>query len=281
MNKKIGIIGLGLIGGSLGLSLKDKGIDVVGWDQNSIHQNRALELGLVSQLLSKEQIVKECELIIIATPTQVSIPLIKNLLDDIQEHQTVIDMGSTKSKICDALKKHPNRKNFVAAHPIAGTENSGPEAALLNLFNGKKMVICNKEESSNESLSSAIKIFNLLNCDVILMNAKEHDKHLAYISHLSHICSYALGLTVLDIEKDEQNIFNLAGSGFSSTARLAKSSPTMWESIAMQNKEHLLPAIEAYLEHLSKLKKQIEIGDSNKLIESMKKANEIRKIIKN
>jgi prephenate dehydrogenase len=222
-----------------------------------------------------------CDVIFVSTPTKTSINIISNLLDNVNEQQVVIDVGSTKSKICKELKHHKNRKNFVAAHPIAGTENSGPEAAIAELFTAKKIVICNKNESSIYALSSALLLFEQLNCDVVYMEAQEHDKHLAYISHLSHICSFALGLTVLDIEKDEQNIFNLAGSGFSSTARLAKSSPAMWESITMQNKENLLPAIESYIKHLNQLKKDIEDNNSNDLIEKMKKANEIRKIIKN
>tara|TARA_R110001592_G_scaffold137257_1_gene355095 strand:+ start:3155 stop:3997 length:843 start_codon:yes stop_codon:yes gene_type:complete len=278
---KIGIIGLGLIGGSLGLSLQKQGKVVFGLDAQTTHQNQALELGLINAIASENELLEECTIIIVATPTIVSTSIIKRLLDNINPEQIIVDMGSTKSKICEEINHHPNRKNFVAAHPIAGTENSGPQAAIQNLFDGKKVVICDSEYSKENLLQRVVKLFQSLNSSVVFMNSKEHDKHLAYISHLSHICSFALGLTVLDIEKDEQNIFNLAGSGFSSTARLAKSSPQMWESIAMQNKENLLPAIESYIEKLKTLKQNIEEGNSADLISSMQKANEIRKIIKN
>lgn len=277
----IGIIGLGLIGGSLGLALRHPSRNIIGWDNNEHHRKQALELLLIDEVMDDEALISQSDLIIVATPTKVSMGIISKALDTIQPHQVVLDMGSTKSKICDALKNHPNRIHFVAAHPIAGTENSGPEAAVQHLFERKKMVICNQNESSQKAIDKAIKIFNLLKCEVVYMEAQEHDKHLAYISHLSHICSFALGLTVLDIEKDEQNIFNLAGSGFSSTARLAKSSPSMWESIAMQNKEHLLLAISSYINHLVHLKELILNENSAELINKMKKANEIRRIIKN
>lgn len=279
--RNIGIIGLGLIGGSLGLSLQKEGFIVFGLDVQTAHQSQALKLGLINKIANEQTLLDECNIIIVATPTIVSTSIITSLLDNIQPQQVIIDMGSTKSKICDALKQHPSRKNFVAAHPIAGTENSGPQAAIQNLFDGKKIVICDKEDSNENLLSQIVELFKKLKSDIVFMNSKEHDKHLAYISHLSHICSFALSLTVLAIEKDEQNIFNLAGSGFSSTARLAKSSPQMWESIAMQNKENLLPAIESYIEKLKTLKQNIEEGNSTELISSMKKANEIRKIIKN
>ena len=282
--RKIGIIGLGLIGGSLGLSLKNDNQKIYGYDSNANHNKQALKLKLVDEIIDIEEMLQVCDIIVVSTPTKVSINIIKGLLDNVKEHQVIIDMGSTKSKICAALKGHKNRMNFVAAHPIAGTENSGPEAAIAaidDLFLNKKLVLCDKDDSDNNALTSAIELFTSLNCSIVFMEAKEHDKHLAYISHLSHICSFALGLTVLNIEKDEQNIFNLAGSGFSSTARLAKSSPKMWESIVMQNKENLLPAIDSYIDELTKLKKNIEEGNSADLLNSMQKANEIRKIIKN
>lgn len=280
--KTIGIIGLGLIGGSLGLTMKkSKDFKVIGFDLNPKNAQKALELGLVDNITEKEALLKEADIIIVATPTKESISVLKEALSQIEPHQILIDMGSTKSKICEALKNHPNRKNFVAAHPIAGTENSGPEAAIEHLFENKKMVICNETESDKKAINTAKGIFKTLKCEVVYMDDNEHDKHLAYISHLSHICSFALGLTVLDLEKDEENIFNLAGSGFSSTARLAKSSPEMWESISIQNKTHLLSAISAYMNRLSNLKEMIELEQSTELINEMKKANEIRRIIKN
>lgn len=280
--KTIGIIGLGLIGGSLGLTMKkSKDFKVIGFDLNPKNAQTALELELVDNITEKEDLIKEADTIIVATPTKASIDVLLEVLSKIEPHQIVIDMGSTKSKICEALKNHPNRKQFIASHPIAGTENSGPVAAIEHLFETKKMVICNKAESDKKALDNALEVFNFLKCEVVYMEANEHDKHLAYISHLSHICSFALGLTVLDLEKDEENIFNLAGSGFSSTARLAKSSPEMWESISIQNKTHLLSAISAYMNRLSNLKDMIALEQSTELINEMKKANEIRRIIKN
>lgn len=274
----IGIIGLGLIGGSIGIALKEKH-HVLGFDANSKHNDEALKLGLIHELATSAKMAETCDVVFVATPTKVCSPIINELLTQIKGECTVIDMGSTKSEICNAVNYHPKRKQFVAAHPIAGTENSGPEAAIPDLFKNKKMVICNKDQSSNESLSNAISLFSQLQSDIVFMEAKEHDKHLAYISHLSHICSYALALTVLDIEKDEENIFNLAGSGFSSTARLAKSSPKMWESISMQNKNHLIPAIDEYIKHLEKLKENIRNDNTDAVLQQMEKANEIRRII--
>lgn len=280
--KKIGIIGLGLIGGSLGLALKKaRNYRIIGFDLNPKNAQKALELGLVDCINETEKLLKEADIIIVATPTKASINILKEVLSQIQPQQMALDLGSTKAKICEALKNHPRRKQFVAAHPIAGTENSGPEAAIEHIFENKKMVICNETESDQKAINTAKEIFKTLKCDVVYMDAHEHDKHLAYISHLSHICSFALGLTVLDLEKDEENIFNLAGSGFSSTARLAKSSPEMWESISIQNKTHLLSAISAYMNRLSNLKGMIELEQSAELINEMKKANEIRRIIKN
>lgn len=279
--KNIGIIGLGLIGGSLGLALTKKNYKVYGFDNNDLHSKKAVELGLVCDIISIDEMLNICEVIFVATPTRVSLNIIKKLLNKVKPNQVVIDMGSTKVLICNELLSVKNRKNYVAAHPIAGTENSGPTAAIDDLFLNKKLVICDKEESSTSALTSAIEIFLALNCSIVFMNSEEHDKHLAYISHLSHVCSFALGLTVLDIEKDEKSIFNLAGSGFSSTARLAKSSPAMWESILIQNKTNLLPAIDEYIKHLNILKIAIEKEDSESLLKNIIKANEIRTIIKN
>lgn len=279
--KNIGIIGLGLIGGSMGLSLRQCGYIVYGLDSNDNHAKQANELGLVDEIIDVETMLNLCEIIVVATPTKSSIGIIKSLLTKVNSNQVVIDVGSTKSLLCKELLESKNRENYVSAHPIAGTENSGPTAAVSDLFTDKKVVICDKEESSNSSLTSAIELFLALNSSIVFMDSDEHDKHLAYISHLSHICSFALGLTVLDIEKDEKNIFNLAGSGFSSTARLAKSSPAMWESIVIQNKANLLPAIDEYIKHLIIFKNAIEQEDSESLLQSMTKANEIRTIIKN
>jgi len=280
---KVTIIGLGLMGGSLALALKENGFcnHIVGVDKNDIHCKDALQLKLVDEIKPLNEAVVGSDMIIVATPVVASLSIISNALNNLTEEQVIVDLGSTKAELCAYLNTHPNRAQYVAAHPIAGTENSGPQSAINDLYKNKKVVICEKNLSTGTALSLALKMFNDIGMSVVFMPPKEHDKHLAYISHLSHISSFALGLTVLDLEKDEKNIFNLAGSGFSSTARLAKSSPDMWESIVMQNKEHILPAISAYINHLERLKKDIEENNSKHLINSMKKANEIRKIIKN
>jgi len=280
---KVTIIGLGLMGGSLALALKQKGFSnhIIGVDKNTQHCDEALKLNLVDEIKPLEEAISISDIIVVATPVAASITIISSALDLMNNEQIIIDLGSTKGELCNHLSNHPNRAQYVAAHPIAGTENSGPQSAINDLYDNKKVVICEKNESTDEALSIALKMFNTIGMSVVFMPPKEHDKHLAYISHLSHVSSFALGLTVLDLEKDEKNIFNLAGSGFSSTARLAKSSPKMWESIVMQNKTHLLPAITAYIEHLEQLKNDIEENNSEGLINSMKKANEIRKIIKN
>lgn len=280
---KITIIGLGLMGGSLALALKQNGFTnhIIGVDQNNAHCEDALKLKLVDEIKPLNEAISESIMIVVATPVSASISIISSILDIISEDQIVVDLGSTKAELCTHLNKHNNRSQYIAAHPIAGTENSGPLSAIGNLYKDKKVVICEKNLSTDAALSLGLKMFNDIGMTAVFMSPKEHDKHLAYISHLSHISSFALGLTVLDLEKDEKNIFNLAGSGFSSTARLAKSSPDMWEPIVIQNKEHILPAINAYIEHLNELKRNIEENNSQNLISSMKKANEIRKIIKN
>ena len=278
---KVTIIGLGLMGGSLALSLKElKGCEqIVGVDTKLSNTVIALELGLVKEVNSLEESLVGTDIFIVATPVKASIAIINYLLDHINDEQVVVDLGSTKLKLCQTFKNHPKRKRYVAAHPIAGTENSGPQAAISNLYEDKKVVICEKNLSDDNALSLAVKILVGVGMETVFMSAEEHDKHLAYISHLSHVSSFALGLTVLDLEKDEKNIFNLAGSGFSSTARLAKSSPEMWKSIFAQNKEHILPALDAYINHLSAFRDDIANNDENKLSEKMNNANNIRKII--
>jgi prephenate dehydrogenase len=278
----VAIIGLGLMGSSLALALKDIGFcnTIVGIDTNSTHCQEALELNIVNEVKDLTAGILVADVIIVATPVGASLQIIPEILGLISEHQVVLDLGSTKKELCLRFQNHANRKNYVAAHPIAGTENSGPKAAIANLYTDKKVVICEKELSSAYALALAIDLFHKIGMSSVFMTAEEHDKHLAYISHLSHISSFALGLTVLDLEKDEKNIFNLAGSGFSSTARLAKSSPEMWNAIISQNKEHILPALDAYIHHLNEFKKDIINNNEEKLTSKMVEANNIRRIIK-
>ena len=276
------VIGLGLIGSSLALAINDISFckHIVGVDINATHCKEALELNIVNEIKDLKKGVISSDVIIVATPVGASINIIAEVLDIISEDQVIIDLGSTKKELCLKFNKHPKRKNYVAAHPIAGTENSGPKAAITNLYQNKKVVVCEKNLSSDTALSIAIEMFNKIGMSAVFMTPEEHDKHLAYISHLSHISSFALGLTVLDLEKDEKNIFNLAGSGFSSTARLAKSSPKMWNAIIAQNKENVLPALDAYIQHLNEFREDIINNNEEKLTSKMMEANNIRRIIK-
>jgi prephenate dehydrogenase len=201
------------------------------------------------------------------------------VLNTIKKDALVFDVGSTKENICKKVVKHSKRVNFVAVHPIAGTEFSGPEAAIYNLFDGKVNIICDKELSSEQSIEKTMMIFNRLNMRTIFMNSKEHDKHIAYVSHLSHISSFMLGKTVLEIEKDEKNIFDMAGSGFESTVRLAKSSPKMWSPIFIGNKINILTSLDGFIKNLQDFKEMIENEDTEALQNSMSETNYIKEIL--
>jgi prephenate dehydrogenase len=230
---KVTVIGLGLIGGSIAIDLRKAGLatELVGVDLNSEHARKAVELGLVDKIQTEDKALHQADIVILAIPVNAMCQLLPAVLDAVKSTAVVIDAGSTKSLICRAVANHPKREQLVAAHPIAGTENSGPEAAFSGLFKNKTNIICEKEKSSDHSLEVSMRVFNALGLHTIFMEAEEHDKHVAYVSHLSHVSSFLLGQTVLDIEKDEKNIFALAGSGFASTVRLAKSSPEMWAPI--------------------------------------------------
>ncbi|MFA6924498.1 MAG: prephenate dehydrogenase [Bacteroidales bacterium] len=274
------IIGVGLIGGSMALSLRGFQTNIIGVDNNPENAKRALELGLVDKIMSLDDALKTGDLIIVAVSVDSIEQLLPRILNKIKHDAVVVDMGSTKQRICEAVKNHQRRNNFVASHPIAGTEYSGPDAALSDLFTGKVSIICEKELSSENALTRIKEMYKILKMRVIYMNSKEHDKHIAYVSHLSHITSFVLSLTVFEIEKSEKNIFNLAGSGFASTVRLAKSSPDMWSPILEQNSEHLSKALTTYINFLNKFKTSIEGKNRNKLHELIKEANVIKKVLK-
>lgn len=278
---KTAIIGLGLIGGSMAIDLRRAGIatTIVGVDNNQDHAKKAVSLGLVDEVAGLEEAVKHSELIITAIPVNAIISVVLKTLDTISRSGVVIDTGSTKSLICKAVEKHPRRSQFVAAHPLAGTENSGPDAAFPGLFAQKTNIICEKDRSSKDALQVASHIFSALQMRTIFMDPIEHDKHIAYVSHLSHVSAFLLGQTVLDIEKDEKNIFNLAGSGFASTVRLAKSSPDMWAPIFEQNAEYLSQALLEYIMHLQKFQYHLMKRDVNELHRIMTGANHIRKVL--
>ena len=278
---KTTIIGLGLIGGSIAIDLRKSGIatEITGIDLNANHASKALALGLVDDIESEDTAIASADLIILAIPVNTLSQLVPSILDSVKKNAVVVDTGSTKSSICRAVKQHRNRSQFVAAHPIAGTENSGPDAAFSGLFQNKTNIICEREKSSDHALTVAEKVFEALGMKTIFMEADEHDKHVAYVSHLSHVSSFLLGQTVLDIEKDEKNIFALAGSGFSSTVRLAKSSPDMWAPIFEQNAEYLSQALLEYIMHLQKFQYHLMKRDVKELHSIMKDANHIREVL--
>lgn len=275
------VIGTGLIGGSMALDLKKRRLatTVLGVDKNSIHLAKALEVGIIDEANTLEEAVPASDLIILAIPVDHAPEVLNAVLDIIKPGATVIDVGSIKQNICDAVAGHKNRSQFVACHPIAGTEFSGPDAAHYYLFDGKVNIICDAAHSSATALETAEKVFETLKMKTIKMDAAEHDRHIAYVSHLSHITSFTLGLTVLDIEKDEKSIFNMAGSGFASTVRLAKSSANMWAPIFHENKENLVTAIDAYVGKLNALKQMIQQDELHKTHEHIASANEIKRIL--
>jgi len=278
---KIGIIGLGLIGGSLAISLRNRGFAdyFYGFDISDDNGKQALEIGFINEFVNLDELVSKSDLIVVAIPVDKAGKIINLVLDKVKSEQIVIDMGSTKSGVCKDVRNHINRKQYVATHPIAGTENSGPTAAIDNLFDTKITIICEKEVSDTKAVDVVEKMYQCLNMRIIYMDAEEHDRHIAYVSHLSHITSFILGKTVLDLEKDEKNIFNMAGSGFESTVRLAKSSPAMWAPILEQNKEYLSKALDAYISNLQQFKKHIEEGNTYETYKLMSEVNEIRRVL--
>jgi prephenate dehydrogenase len=280
---KTTIIGLGLIGGSIALGLRKAGVatELIGVDMNSENAVMAVKLGLVDKILTEDKAIAVADLIILAIPVNALNTFLPSVLDAIRKDAVVIDAGSTKGSICKLVANHPKRDQFVAAHPIAGTENSGPQAAFHGLFKDKTNIICESDKSSASTLAVAMKVFEALEMKTIFMEAEEHDRHVAYVSHLSHVSSFLLGQTVLDIEKDEKNIFDLAGSGFASTVRLAKSSPDMWAPIFEQNVEYLSQALLEYIMHLQKFHYHLMKRDTKELHRILSKANEIRRVLDN
>jgi len=275
---KITIIGLGLIGGSLALELKGNH-QIYGIDSNKNHQKQALNLGLVKEIIPLEKI-NTMDVVIIAVPVDVASQLTYKVLNLINENTLVFDVGSTKEAVCNTVKNHTKRKNFVATHPIAGTEFSGPKAAIKNLFNNKVNIICEQDLSDENQLKKLLLLLNPLQMKMVYINSsKQHDKHIAYVSHLSHISSFMLGKTVLEIEKEEKNIFNMAGSGFASTVRLAKSSPKTWTPIFLQNKEHIIKSLDEYISNLQSFKKELENQSKTKIEHILTETNRINKII--
>jgi prephenate dehydrogenase len=279
---KVSVIGIGLIGGSFALTLKEKGIadEVWGVDNDSSHQKKAKELGLVDEIRNLDEAISESDLIILATPVDAVIHLLPLILNKVKSNQVVIDAGSTKYGIIEAVFDHKNRGRFVATHPMWGTEFSGPEAAARDAFINKAAVICNKQESDADALDTVEKIYKKLGMHLVYMGAQEHDVHVAYVSHISHITSFALANTVLEKEKEEDAIFELASGGFESTVRLAKSNPVTWASIFMQNRENVLDVLNEHISQLRKFKACLEKENYEYLEELMINANKIKRILK-
>ena len=256
------VIGLGLIGGSMALELRKRcGYNIWGIDTNTQNVEKAMSLGIIEKEADYKDIEK-ANLVIIAIPVDAIPAVVQKTLDYVGENTLVMDMGSVKENICLSIKNHFNRKNFIASHPMAGTEFSGPEAAIYDLFDGKVMVFCEVEKTNDKLLEEAIRITKSLNMRLKIMPPDDHDRHVAYVSHLSHVSSFMLGKTVLEIEKDEQSIFDLASTGFASTVRLAKSDADMWCPIFLQNKENVLKSLDEYIKNLQEFRRLISNNES-------------------
>ena len=277
---KLGIIGLGLMGGSFALDFKSiyPKSKIFGFDKSKKNENRALELGLIDELITLEQLSK-VDVVLVAIPVDKSLEELPKILNSVNKDTLVFDVGSTKLPICEALLNHPNRKNFLATHPMAGTEFSGPNAAVEGLYFNKNNIVCDIEKTNPKIYKKALRIFKMLNMNIIKMDSKSHDVHVAYVSHLSHISSFMLGKTVIEKEKNEKNIFDLAGSGFESTVRLAKSSPATWTPIFLQNKNNLVLAINEYISNLNQIKEMIEENNYSTLSSILNNTNRIKQIL--
>jgi prephenate dehydrogenase len=279
--KRIAIVGIGLIGGSLALQLNEKGMaaGIIGVEANPDHAAKALELGLVDEVLPLEQAIEESDVVILCIPVDKMTGLLPRVLDQVS-HQIVLDAGSTKGQLIDAVKEHPNRGRYVATHPMWGTEYSGPAAAVKHAFENKAVVLCNTAESDADAIAWVKNSFRKIGMHLLEMNAHDHDLHAAYVSHISHITSFALANTVLEKEREDQAIFELASGGFESTVRLAKSNPAMWVPIFMQNRENVLDVLNEHISQLRKFKACLEKENYEYLQELIQNANRISRIIK-
>lgn len=287
---KAGIIGLGLIGGSMAIDIKRKGFvqEVLGVEAEPVNAAAAEKIGLVDRVVSFGECLEQCDLVVLAVPVGAAVRMLPQVLDGfraIEERdgscqKVVIDVCSTKEHLARSVKYHPGRRNYVATHPMAGTEYSGPWAAMPGLFDGHACIICDSEESSPKAVRLVEEMYAALNMRTIYMNSSNHDVHTAYVSHISHVTSFALALTVLDKERDEKHIFDLASGGFSSTVRLAKSSPDMWTPILSQNRDNVLQVMDTYIEKMNAFRKAIADGDEDAVRSLIEDANRIRRIIR-
>lgn len=271
-----------MISGSFALGLKERGLakHIIGVSRTEASSKKALELGLIDEALPLEEAVIKSDLIYVAIPVDVTLPVMQTIMGLLTDKQIVADAGSTKQVLCASLASHPMRKRFVATHPMWGTEYSGPESAVKDAFTGRACVVCEKERSDKDAVDAIEKIYRELGMHIIYMHADDHDVHTAYISHISHITSFALANTVLEKEREENAIFELASAGFESTVRLAKSNPAMWAPIFMQNRENILDVLNEHISQLRKFKACLEKENEDYLRELIENANKIRRIIK-
>ena len=280
MINKIYIIGVGLIGGSLALDIKKKRPEatIYGIDNSEQHLLEALELNIIDNKAAIEDLDK-ADLVILSIPVDAAVELLPKVLDKVSDFGLVVDVGSTKLDICKVIENHPKRRNFLAMHPIAGTEFSGPKAAILNLFQHKTNIVCEVEKTAFKLQERALNLFTEIGMRMRYMNPESHDKHIAYVSHLSHISAFMLGKTVIEKEKNERDIFDMAGSGFESTVRLAKSSPAMWTPIFKQNKANVVETLEDYIKNLTQFKNMMQNEDFEGVFNEMKDTNYIKQIL--
>ncbi len=279
--KRIAIIGVGLIGGSLAIRLHEKKISsrLIGVDASKEHETKAIELELVDEILPLDEAIAQSEVVILAFPVDKMVTLLPAILDKVDK-QIVIDLGSTKSQLTEAVANHPKRGRFVATHPMWGTEYSGPAAAVRNAYENKAVIICDEGDSDLDALEWTKAMYKKIGMHLLSMEAKAHDLHAAYVSHISHITSFALANTVLEKEKEDNVIFEMASAGFESTVRLAKSNPAMWVPIFIQNKENVLDVLNEHIEQLKKFRDRIEESNEQELRGLIEHANNIRRIIK-
>ena len=277
----VAIIGTGLIGGSMSLALQDLKIaeKIIGVDADADHIKKALEMGLIHEALDVDEAVDSADLVVIAIPVHSAEELLPRIMDHVS-NQVVMDVSSTKAPILNAIKDHPKRSRFVGTHPMWGTEYSGPEAAVKGAFTGKVTIISGKEGSDSDAVELVENIYRKLGMTILYMDPEAHDVHAAYVSHISHITSFALANTVLEKEKEEDTIFAMASAGFESTVRLAKSNPAMWVQIFMQNRENILDVLNEHISQLRKFKSCLEKENEAYLTELIDNANKIRKILK-
>lgn len=288
---KVGIVGLGLIGGSMAIDLKRRGFadEIIGVEAEPVNAAAAEKIGLVDKVVSLAECIRESDVVVLAVPVGAAVKMLPQVLDGFQKvaqedegsaGKVVMDVCSTKEHLARSVKYHPMRRSYVATHPMAGTEYSGPWAAMPGLFDGHACIICDSEESSPKAVRVAEQLYSSLNMRTIYMNSSNHDVHTAYVSHISHVTSFALALTVLDKERDEKHIFDLASGGFSSTVRLAKSSPDMWTPILSQNRENILHVMDTYIEKMNAFRSAIADGDEDAVRSMIEDANRIRRIIR-